>query len=287
MTLRWLGPLVLAVASLSRPVAGQTDPRLVAAVRLAQDGLPDSARVVVRSLMSATTPADSIYAEMLYTSGVIAATEYERRIALRRVIVEYSTSNWADDALLLLAQVEYANGNPGATSVQLARLLADYPTSPLVPVAAFWGARAASDVRNGAEACRMVAAGMKTPADDVELRNQLEYQKQRCTAIMAQTADSVARTPLVAADTSNKSPTPAPTPPTKGFRVQVVAAPTKAKADQTVAALKRVGIAAAVVKESGFFKVRTAPFATRGEAQTAMARIRAKLGSKPFLVVDK
>ena len=69
MRLRWLGPLVVAVASLSRPVAGQTDPRLVAAVRLAQDGLADSARAVVRSLMTATTPADSIYAAAVATPG--------------------------------------------------------------------------------------------------------------------------------------------------------------------------------------------------------------------------
>ena len=285
MMFRWFGPLVVLFALLAGPVVGQTDPRLVAVVRLAQDGFPDSARAVVRRLTSASQPADSIYAELLYTSGVVAATEYERRIALRRVIVEYATSDWADDALLLLAQVEYANGNPGATMVQAARLLADYPATPLVQVAAFWGARAAADLRNGVEACRMADTGLKAPGQDVELRNQLEYQKQRCTAIAAQAADSAARAPTAPSDTSAKAGIGPP--PARGFRVQVVAAPTRAKADQLVASLKRIGIGAATTKEAGFYKVRTVPFATRAEAQAAIARIRARLGGKPFLVPDK
>ncbi len=285
MTSRWLGIFLTLGLVATRPTFGQTDARLVAAVRLAQDGLPDSARAVVRRLMAATPSADSAYAEILYASAVVAATEYDRRIALRRVIVEYATSDWADDALLLLTQVEYANANPGGASAQAARLLADYPASPLVPVAAFWGARAAGDLRNGAEACRMVDLGLKAPGEDVELRNQLEYQKQRCSAIATQIADSATRASSAHPDsTTRPGPTP---PPTKGFRVQVVAAPTKARADQTIAALKRMGIAAVVVKEAGFHKVRTAAFTTRAEAQAAIGRIRTKLGGKPFLVADK
>lgn len=285
MTSRWLNIFAFLAIVATRPTFGQKDARLVAAVRLAQDGLPDSARAVVRRLMAATPPADSAYAEILYAAGVVAATEYDRRISLRRVIVEYAASEWADDALLLLAQVEYANANPAGASAQAARLLADYPMSPLVPVAAFWGARAAADVRNGAEACRMVDLGLKAPGDDVELRNQLAYQRQRCTAIASQVADSAARTVSPAPDsTPRKGTLP---PPVKGFRVQVVAAPTRARADQAIAALKRMGIAAAVVKEAGFHKVRTTPFGSRVEAQAAIGRIRAKLGGKPFVIADK
>jgi hypothetical protein len=277
---------------------GQTDSRLVAAVRLAQDGLPDSARAVVRRLLTTTDPGDANYGEMLYTAGLIAATEYDRRIALRRVIVEYASSAWADDALLLLAQVDYANGNPGATVAQTSRLLADYPASPLIPTAAFWGARAASDLRNGAEACRIADAGLTATTDDVELRNQLEYQKQRCTALVAQAGDSAARpgsrdSTVPVAPTPAPSPTPSPAPPpvapveVKGFRVQAIAAPTQAKADQTITALKGIGLDARTVREGGYFKVRIGPFGTKPEALKAMATIRARLGLKPFLVVDK
>lgn len=293
--------LAFAAAGLvSARSAAQTDTRLVAAVRLAQDGLPDSARAVVRRLLASTDPADSVYGEMLYTTGLIAATEYDRRIALRRVIVEYASSPWADDALLLLAQVEYANGNPAAAVAQTGRLLADYPTSPLVPTAAFWGARAAADLRNGTEACRMAEAGLAAPTEDVELRNQLEYQKQRCAALLAQAADTAARQP--ARDTAAPAPktpprgaertpvsppAPAPAPAERGYRVQVIAAPTQAKADQTISRLKQAGFEGSVTKEGGYFKVRVGPFPTKAEAQRAMAKIRTRLGMQPFLLSDK
>ena len=150
---------VLALSGLAvAPVMAQTDTRLVAAVKLAENGLTDSARSVVRRLLAAATPGDSIFAEALYTSGLVAATDYERRVALRRLILEYGQSPWADDALLLLAQVEYANGNPGATVAHATRLVTDYPSTPLKAVGAFWGARAAGDMGDPAAACRLVRA---------------------------------------------------------------------------------------------------------------------------------
>jgi hypothetical protein len=274
-------------------VAAQSDPRLTAAVQLAQDGLSDSARAVVSRLLTATPPSDSSYPEILYTSGLVAATEYDRRIALRRVIVEYSTSGWADDALMLMGQVEYANGNPGLAVAQFSRLISDYPTSSLIPQAAFWGARAASDLRNGAEACRLAGIGLAAGGDDLELKNQLEYQRQRCSAILAQAADTGKGKP----DTTEArpaqppapppSPAPAPPPVRGGFRVQVIAAPTEAKAGESIASLKAIGYQSIVVREGGFFKVRAGPFASRAEANAALSRIRTRLGGQPFVVADR
>jgi cell division septation protein DedD len=282
--------LALALGLLTLPglvpnrLAAQTNPRLVAVVRLAQEGLADSARGAVRRMLAATEPSDSLYPELLFTAGLVAATEFDRRISLRQVIVEYSTSDWADDALLLMGQVEYANSNPGAALSQFARLLADYPNSPLVPVAAFWGARAAGDLDNGPEACRIADLGLGSATDDVEVKNQLQYQKQRCAALIqkmpAPVQDSVSPPAVTEAP-----PTPAPIP--KGFRVQVIAAPTQAKADQMIARLKAIGYAATTVREGGFFKVRAGPFTTRTEAQAAVTKIRARLGGQSFVVADK
>lgn len=268
----------------------QTDPRLAAAVRLAQEGLADSARAVVRRALAATQPSDSLYPEVLFTSGIVAATEYDRRIALRRVIVEYSTSEWADDALLLMGQVEYANANPGAALSQFARLLADYPTSSLAAVAAFWGARAAGDLNNAAEACRMADVGLNSPTDDIEVKNQLQYQKQRCTALIVKAPEPA---PAPAPDTATKAPPvreesrPSPAPIAKGFRVQVIAAPTQAKADEMIGRLKAAGYEATIVREGGFFKVRAGFFRSRAEAQAALVKIKARLGGQPFVVADK
>ena len=287
--------LLVAAAARPDPATAQTDPRLTAVVQLAQAGLGDSARAVVRRLLDATAPTDSIYPEILYTSGIVAATEYDRRIILRRVAVEYSTSAWADDALLMLGQVEYAAGNPGAALAQLQRLLADYPTSNLTPVAAFWGSRAAADLNNGDEACRLANIGIAAHSEDIELKNQLDYQRQRCSALISMKPDS-AKNATPADSTAGKTPPPSAPPggdkkpataAAKGLFVQVIAAPNQARADQHVQSLKRIGVDGIVVKEGGFFKVRVGPFATRPQAQAALTKIKARLGGQPFIVLVK
>ncbi len=291
MASRRMKILALALGVLTLPglmpsrLAAQTNPRLVAVVRLAQEGLADSARGIVRRALAGTEPSDSLYSELLFTAGLVAATEFDRRISLRRVIVEYSTSEWADDALLLMGQVEYANSNPGAALSQFSRLLADYPNSSLIAVAAFWGARAAGDLDNGPEACRIADLGLGSATDDVEVKNQLQYQKQRCAALIQKTPVPVADSVPPPAVTEPSRPTPAPI--AKGFRVQVIAAPTQAKANETIRRLKAIGYAATVVREGGFFKVRAGPFATRNEAQAAATKIRARLGGQSFVVADK
>lgn len=288
--------VVLSVSGLaSTSLTAQTDARLVAAVRLAENGLNDSARAVVRRILAATTPTDSAYPEVLYATGVLAATDYERRVALRRVILEYSQSLWADDALLMLAQVEYANGNPGATVAHATRLVNDYPSTPLKAVGAFWGARAAGDMRDPS-ACRLAEAGLSAPTSDIELKNQLQFQLQRCRALGQIAADTGARRPPVPSSDSAKPAVPTPPPPSppstgsrvaKGFRVQVIAAPTRAAADQMATRLTGAGYEPTVVQESGLFKVRTQAFATRAEAQKALVKIRTALKAQPFIVADK
>jgi hypothetical protein len=179
------------LAFVAGPASAQSDPRLLAAVRLSQDGLSDSARAVAGRLLAATQPADSLYPEALYTMGLLAATEQDRRLYLRRVAVDYTQSVWADDALLLLAQLDYSSGNAAAAVRQIDQLLRDYPGSPLTAQAAFWGARAAGDRREPILACRMANLGLAAVGDDIELRNQLEFQRQRCQGLSAMAADSV------------------------------------------------------------------------------------------------
>lgn len=283
--LTFLAALIGAAATAAPdPVAAQSDPALVAIVDLARTGLVDSARALIRGVLERTPPTDSSYAEVLYTSGLLAATEYDRRIALRRIVVEYSASGWADDALLLIGQVEYANGNPGLALAQFNRILSDYPSSALLPTAAFWGARAAADLRDGDAACRLADRGLAVPDVDVELANQLRFQRQRCVALQNQPAPD-------SAPTTSARPTPAPPPPppppaasTRGIFVQAIAAPNSEKAAEIVAVMRELGYTAVVVVEGGYHKVRAGPFPSRTAAGAAQARIRTRLGNQPFIV---
>jgi hypothetical protein len=115
---------------------GQQDPRLVSAVRLAQEGQSDSARKVAGRLLVSLQPTDSLYPEVLYTLGILAATEEERRLYLRRVIVDHSVSPWADDALLSMVQLEYATGNTEGAARDAERLVRDDPGSPVAATGA-------------------------------------------------------------------------------------------------------------------------------------------------------
>jgi len=293
---RLLALVCLAGALAHRRTVAQTDPRLVSAVRLAQDGMSDSARAVVARLLASLQPTDSLYPEVIYTSGLLAATERARRLELRRVVVEYPQSAWADDALLQLAQLDYAAGNPGATAVQIDQLLRDYPESPLGATAAFWGARAASDRHDPATACRMVDVGLRAVGSDIELRNQLEFQKNRCEGLATMLADSArsatadliakARADSIARAKPGKRSTsrPAAPPPRRpAYYVQIAAVPTRAAAVGDSARTRRAGYSAVIMKEGAYLKIRV-PFATRAEAEAALPQVKAKLGGHPFLV---
>ncbi len=281
-------PLTLGLAfclalPAARPLAAQTEPRLAGAIRLAQDGLSDSARAVVGRLLAATPPTDSLYPEVVYAMGVLAATEPDRRLHLRRVVVDYPQSVWADDALLQLAQLDYASGDTPAVIRRIEQLLRDYPASPLTAAAAFWGARAAGDRRDGATACRMADAGLAAAGDEVEIRNQLEFQKQRCQGVIAKAlTDSIDR---ARADSIAKATPPArAVPPARGFYVQVSAVKTQDAANTETARIRRAGYTAVVVREAGLLKIRAGAFASRARADAAARQIRSKLGGSPFVV---
>jgi len=282
---------ITAFLASAAPLAAQTDPRLTAAVRLAQDGLSDSARAVVGRILGALQPGDSLYAEALYTMGFLAGTESDRRLHLRRVVVDHAQSPWADDALLQLAQLDYAAGNTEATVRQIDQLLRDYPATPLTATAAFWGARAAGDRRDPETACRMAIVGLAAAGGDVELRNQLEFQRQRCQGLAATAladslararADSIARAP--AAGRNTRPPAQPPSRSTAGFYVQVSAVKTQGAADTELARIKRAGYGAILVRDAGLLKIRVGAFRTRAQANAAAADIRSKTGTRPFVV---
>lgn len=289
------GVVALSLGSTTR-LSAQSDPRLVTAVRLARDGMSDSARSVVARILAGTEPGDSVYSEVLYTAGLVAATERDRRVAFRRVVVEYAQSAWADDALLQLAQLDYASGNPEGTVRQVEQLILDYPESPLHAAAALWGARAANDRRDAGTGCRLADTGLAAAGNDVELRNQLEFQRQRCRSLGAMQAeaaraaseDSATKARADSAARANKPPSrrdaEPPRRPATGFYVQLSAVASQAAANTEVGRFKGAGFKPVVVRESGLFKIRIGPYPDRSQANDDMSRARTRFGGKPFVV---
>jgi hypothetical protein len=186
--------LVAAGLLTAREARAQTDPRLVAAVRQAQEGQVDSARAVLRRLAAATPATDALYPEILYAIALTAADVTERERSLQRVTVEVPLSAWMDDALLLLAKSDYAGGNLPGAARDLERIRRDFPASPLMADAAVWAARSYFDMRNQRSACSWIVAGLRQGGADAAVHAQLGAQARRCGALIA-ASDTIAPPP--------------------------------------------------------------------------------------------
>lgn len=252
------------------------DPRLQAAVTLAQSGRTDSARAVVRRLLTSLSPQDSIYPEVLYVQGgMLASDPQSAATSLQRVVVEYGRSSWADDALLRLSQLYEARNDPASAIQSVERLRRDYPDSPLLPRAAFVGARSAFDLRDEGRGCSYIRDALAGAGDDVEFKNQVGFYSERCQA----SSTSVAVT-STSVDTQARRAA-------GRFAVQVLMGKSAPQIDDMLNRLKTLGYAAHVVRDSsGYMKVRVGPYATRDAAQRAQGQLKTRFGGQPFLVEE-
>jgi len=271
--------LVVVMLLAVRPsgwLAAQTDARLVDALRLAQSGQVDSGRSIVRRLLATLSSGDSVYPQALLAAAKIAPDAPTVAYYLNRIVVEYGAGPWADDALLLLTQLYWAQRNPAQTVQYAERLNRDYPDSPLRSRANFSAARAYFDLKNETRGCELIQQALDGAADDVEFKNQVSFYASRCSPTSTATTTA---TPT-SADTGAKVP-----PASHAYAVQVLAVKSAVQVDDMLTRLKVMGFDARVVRDSsGFFKVRVGRYATREEAQRAQSRLKQKVGGQPFVV---
>ena len=276
----WLVLIVVLAVGPSGRLAAQTDARLVEALRLAQSGQVDSGRIIVRRLLATLSSTDSVYPEALLAAAKIAPDAQAVTTNLNRIVVEYGASPWADDALLLLTQLYFAQRDPTQTIQAAERLNRDYPDSPLRPRANFSAARAYFELKNEARGCELIRQALDGSGDDVEFKNQINFYAARCSPTSTTTTQGGAAQMV---DTTTK-PTPAAP---HAWAVQVLAVKSAAQVDDMLTRLKVMGFQSRVVRDStGFFKVRVGHYATREEAQRAQLRLRSKVGGHPFVVEE-
>jgi septal ring-binding cell division protein DamX len=92
-------------------------------------------------------------------------------------------------------------------------------------------------------------------------------------------ADSAAA--RVADSLPKRAATPAPK-----YRVQVAAVATPGAADDAATRAEELGYPAVIVRERGYYKVRAGAFATKQEAQAAVAKLKSGMGGSPFVVAE-
>jgi sporulation related protein len=263
--------LVILAAVMPRAIRSQdTDSALIRVERLVVGGDRSTARVLADSLV-ASLPADSPrLADVLYWRAQSATSAADAERDYLRISIEHPFTARAPDALLALAQLEFARGDRSAARRRFDRLLRDYPTGRHVARASLWSGRLALEERDNVAGCKTLNAALpQLGSDDIELRNQFDYYVTQC--------ERITPTNSVPSSASASAPPTGKQSPTAGsaFSVQVAAYNARQDATSLAARLKQRGYDVRVVGDRAPYRVRIGRYATRADANAALARIRA------------
>jgi tetratricopeptide (TPR) repeat protein len=251
------------------------------AKQLVVSGNGAAGRVLVDSVLTATTPDTPAYAEALYWRAALAASSADAERDYRRIVVEYPTSPHSGDALLQLAQLEVARGDRAAAAAHLQRFVAENPTSPDRTRVDLQLVRLLFDQNDIAHGCPALRTALtEIPDTLVETRNQLDYYSPRCVAT---DIGPGGRVPAPADTVRHDSTHAAPATTKKGatiaqgkYTLQIAAYKAKSDADALAKRLKGRKLDARVVGVSKLFRVRIGRYATRAEAVAEQKALKMK-----------
>jgi cell division septation protein DedD len=304
---RWgfaVGALLPCATSLllAQTAAHPVDPVFVRAQALVSDGNGVAGRALIDSVLHATPPGAPLYPQALFWRASLASNAADAESDYKHIVVDYPLAPQAEDALLRLAQLELARGDRDGALAHLQRIPRDYPRSKSVARANYWTARVLFEKNDVTSACAANASALsQTGGDEIELRNQIQYQGQRCASLA--TAPPPTKTPPAIPDTQDtkarilpRSDSATSTQATKAtaetksldavppkqsaskgeFSVQVAAYNHKPDAEKLSDALSKRGYSARVDGDSIPFRVRIGRYSTSAEAEEALKRIKAK-----------
>ena len=221
---RWAylhGALLSCAATLAvaQTPARATDPVFVRAQALVSDGNGAAGRALIDSVIAATPLTARLYPEALYWRASLASNAADAESDYKHIVVDYPLAPQAEDALLRLAQLELARGDRDGALVHLQRIPRDYPRSKSLARSSYWTARVLFEKNDVPNACVANANALAQAGDaEVELRNQIQYQGQRCPAVaVANTASptipDASPSNAGAPATVSSTPTPVATSP--------------------------------------------------------------------------
>jgi cell division septation protein DedD len=276
-----LAVLSLAIVSSTTLRAQQsdstvTDTTFLAAQRLVVEGHGEQGRAIIARELAAAPEGSPRYVEALYWRAALASTAADAERDYKRIIIEYPASRRSESALVGLAQLELARGDRAQAMQHLERVVREHPSGPSRARASFWMARVHFDEGNFPRACaRLDDSRRHTPAEAVEMRNQLEYYAQRCEGV--DTTVVVRVTPAESTRAMPARPGAVATTRTVGaFTVQIGAFANRSDADARQRRLRAQGHAARVVRVGALWRVRIGRYPSREAASDAARSLKAK-----------
>jgi tetratricopeptide (TPR) repeat protein len=247
-----------ATTAVAQTTTRPTDPVFVRAQALVSDGNGVAGRALIDSVLAATQPSARLYPEALFWRATLASNAADAESDYKHLVVDYPLAPQAEDALLRLAQLELARGDRDGALAHLQRIPRDYPRSKSLARASYWTARVLFEKNDIPNACAANANALSRAAtDEIELRNQIQYQGQRCPSLAA----SVAPAKLQAIDTPPPAPAPTPAVTATAPSASTIAGSSAAKEIKTVdtvPAKSALPASPAVKKEAASANVATA-----------------------------
>jgi tetratricopeptide (TPR) repeat protein len=241
---RWTylqGALLFCAATLAvaQTPARPTDPVFVRAQTLVSDGNGVEGRALIDSVIAATPPTARLYPEALFWRASLASNAAAAESDYKHIVVDYPLAPQAEEALLRLAQLELSRGDREGALIHLQRISRDYPRSKSLARANYWTARVLFEKNDIPKACAANASALsQVGPTEIELRNQIQYQGQRCPYPVA----AVAEAPRATADAPTSNPvvsTTASSTPTRttasSTPASVTTSPTNVPASQVAA----------------------------------------------------
>jgi hypothetical protein len=179
------------------------------------------------------------------------------------ITIDYPLTPRAADALLRLAQIDLTAGNRPSAQRRLERLVVEHPTAMAATEGWFYLGITRRDEGDVAGGCAALdSARARLAAGDVERRNRLDFESQRCRTMAARPA----------APPSDSAAAPPVTGPQ--WSVQVAAYRTQAEGETLARTLRARGHEARVVFIEPYHRVRIGLFNTRQDAMALVTRLR-------------
>jgi cell division protein FtsN len=153
---------------------------------------------LIDSVLAATPTNAPLYPQGLFWRATLASNAADAESDYKHIVVDYPLAPQAEDALLRLAQLELARGDREGALIHLQRIPRDYPRSKSLARASYWTARVLFEKNDIPSACAANASALaQTGTDEIELRNQIQYQGQRCPSSVAPSEIASPTAPVV------------------------------------------------------------------------------------------